>query len=820
MLINRLKTCKPIDLDSKLKEYVIKNYDNESLTDKVKQYFSSLNQNRNVIAQMGEVQDNQDQIKQNINIISEYLNQITALKQKMTFGKESYSCKIEFIWTDTIKGSKWDSYNIFFEFYNTMFNLATNYYNLASIYSKSATDKSGHREANKYFKYAMYTYDVIKEEAASKIPEKELPLDLFPDHLEYCKTLCEIQGQLEVYTIAKETNPKSFDLHAKLIHTVADLYNKARNLADGPQTRKGTKDELLYFLSNRGQYYKAMMYRDMKENAKKKFDSSGEHYGEILVMQGLFVQALIECQKTVKKCGILVDQDGFEKMLEEEKAEGANIEDLNTRIYHQALPKMEDLVFDKKNMMTMALPEEIYIRENADKLKQDEKVYCPDLDLLVPKQVKGMIDNYKTKMNEFIMKNLDLYENENTIQEFVQNLFLPKKLTTRPGEEDLSAPPAEFPPQLWQKIEQVQEMGGGECLSRIMNGIMNKSSYLIKELERLLRALELEDKDDQMCRQRFREKWIREPSQKLNFKLVQASQQYIGSLNNTKKFDQQEMNDIMNNMRFFEELMLPRDQLLNRIPRREELKEKEIPEETEVREAIMKLYELGDKCLTVIRPIYNELNDDSKIVGEFIDVLAKKTTEQAIYDKYKEVYEAKFNELKPLSDDVKQYKETVNEIVQKNSQKIRDKPKQDISNEAMEFFRMVDQYCNLFMNKYEKVKKGDKYYNDLYQKITQLIKSGNDWMIKRSEEKNAILSTFKNVKGLAPNVNRQSSSDVLDPSKNLYTNMNVQNNQRNFGMPNNYNNQQGGFNNNNQGGFNGQQGGFGPQQGFGGNNGY
>jgi hypothetical protein len=353
-----------------------------------------------------------------------------------------------------------------------------------------------------------------------------------------------------------------------------------------------------------------------------------------------------------------------------------------------------------------------------------------------------------------------------------------------------------------------------------MNGIMNKSSYLIKELERLLRALELEDKDDQMCRQRFREKWIREPSQKLNFKLVQASQQYIGSLNNTKKFDQQEMNDIMNNMRFFEELMLPRDQLLNRIPRREELKEKEIPEETEVREAIMKLYELGDKCLTVIRPIYNELNDDSKIVGEFIDVLAKKTTEQAIYDKYKEVYEAKFNELKPLSDDVKQYKETVNEIVQKNSQKIRDKPKQDISNEAMEFFRMVDQYCNLFMNKYEKVKKGDKYYNDLYQKITQLIKSGNDWMIKRSEEKNAILSTFKNVKGLAPNVNRQSSSDVLDPSKNLYTNMNVQNNQRNFGMPNNYNNQQGGFNNNNQGGFNGQQGGFGPQQGFGGNNGY
>ena len=36
MLINKLKTCKAIDLDSKLKEYVTNNYDAESLTEKVK----------------------------------------------------------------------------------------------------------------------------------------------------------------------------------------------------------------------------------------------------------------------------------------------------------------------------------------------------------------------------------------------------------------------------------------------------------------------------------------------------------------------------------------------------------------------------------------------------------------------------------------------------------------------------------------------------------------------------------------------------------------------------------------------------------------
>ena len=64
-------------------------------------------------------------------------------------------------------------------------------------------------------------------------------------------------------------------------------------------------------------------------------------------------------------------------------------------------------------------------------------------------------------------------------------------------------------------------------------------------------------------------------------------------------------------------------------------------------------------------------------------------------------------QLKPLSDQVKNQKEVVNNIVQKNSQKIRDKPKQNISNEAMEYFRTLDQYANMFMNKYEKVKKRD-----------------------------------------------------------------------------------------------------------------
>ena len=819
MLINKTKKTKSIDMDSRLKEYVIKNYDDSSLTEKVKEYFAELTQNRNVIVQMNEVEESIDRIRENINILTTYINQILSIRQKTTFGKETYSCKIEFSWKDTLKGSSWDSFNIWFEIYNAMFNLAVSYYCLGENVAKAAMDKNGHKEACNYFKNAMGIFNVIKEEAVTKIPEKELPYDLFPSHMEYCMCLCEIKGQLEIYKIAKESSPDKFALHAKLMLEVSQLYEKAKKLSDNPQTKKATSDNVLTFLENRVHYYKAIMCKDLREESQKAFNEKGTGYGEAVFYQGALVQALLECEKTIKKCGKLVDVDNFEKGLEEERATGQQMLDDNNRVYKEVIPEPEKITFEKKNMMSMALPADLYIRENAEKLRSDERIFCPDLELLVPKEVKSMVNAYKSKMHEFISQNLDQYENEDSINSFVQSLFLPKKLTMRPEEVTGNEPPNEFPPQLWNKIERVQQIGGTATLNRVMNGIMNKSQYLISQCENLLHSLEAEDMDDQAYRKKFGNKWFREPSQKLNFKLVQGAQQYIQNLQKTKQFDQQQNNEIMNNARFFEQLLLPRQQLVYNIPKREELKIAELPEEKEVRNEILKLYSLGDKCMNIIKPIFTELNDESVIISYFIDVLAKKTTEQAIYERFKESYEAKFTELKTLSEDVKRQKSVVSNVLQRNSGKIRDKPQPNIHNEAMNYFRMLDQYANMFMNEYEKIMKGDKYYNGLYEKISNLVKLGNEWMIKRSDEKDAMLSTI-DKSGQYRKRNYLSDSALLDPFRNPVTQGfgnhlgGRMNNQGNY----NNNNYQGGNQNNqgnpgNQGQFGGNQGGYGGNQG-------
>lgn len=742
MLTMKYKKCKPIDIDSKLKEYLIQNSDESSLTDSLKDFFSQVSQNREVMAKMDFSQNNQEHSNEYIKIIISYINQLNLLRKKMTFGKEKYSCKIDFNWTDTVKNATCKSVLIEFEICNSMYNLATLYYYEAlNLSSNPSATKEIRKDAITHFKYALYLFDWAKEEA-KKIPPKEMPVDLSEAYLNYCITLCEIYGQLEIYKISKETNPKEFSLHSKLLLEVSDLFKRGAGICASFQIKKSINEQVTYF-QNRSIYYKAKMLLDLKDAAKKKFDETGLGYGEVCYIQNLALNEFLECQKTIKKCGKMLKVEAFDAELKKASEDKKEVDDLNHRIYHQALPRPEEIKIERKNMMKKALPEELYIEENEPKAKDDEKLFCPDLDNLAPKEVKDMLGRYKPQINELMSSNLDKNENEASISNFIQELNLPKKLTKKDDNED-EEDTRELPQELWEKIEKVQQIGGINGLHNIMQGIMGKSNYLINKLENLLHSFELEDKDDRNMRQRFGNKWIREPSLKLNFQMVQAAQSYIKGIQQTKVYDQQASNEISVNSQYFDELMLPLIQLNHNIPITQKPKTELNPEEKEVREAILKLYELSNKCTEIIKPLFSKVNDDSVIIGSFMDVLNNKATEQSIYEKNKGEFEQKFAELKTISDEVKKQEEKINELIQKNNDKIMPIIDESEENRINGYYRHLDELTNMFMAKYEKIKKGDNYYNELKEKVDKLIKFGNDWMIKRSDEKNAIIKTFNN----------------------------------------------------------------------------
>ena len=101
---------------------------------------------------------------------------------------------------------------------------------------------------------------------------------------------------------------------------------------------------------------------------------------------------------------------------------------------------------------------------------------------------------------------------------------------------------------------------------------------------------------------------------------------------------------------------------------------------------------------------------------------------------------------------------------------------QKVGDEAMEYFKELDKYATLYMTIYGKCKIGEEYYNNLQYKVDEVLAASNQWMIRRNEEKNALISTItKGNRGAysGQSSQYQDSSAFLNPSENMYTNMSV-----------------------------------------------
>ncbi len=766
-----------------LNSYISANYTVSVMDDKIDTFIRDLKQNRDVIYKMPKISDSQEQLTQNKTILIAYINQILALRSKMTFGKEEYSCKIKFKWTDTIEGKEWSSYNINFEFYNVLFNLATVFYCLGIAISNRQSktiDKNVKKEASKNLRNSLYCFRVIKNEAYSRISKSELPYDLYPRHIEYIEQLCTIAGQNAIVEISSVTSKSQFGLQAGLLLCAADCYYKAYEQSKHNPTIKCVNEQYQNYLLNRNQYYVGLMYEKLKQGAMYKFDQTGTGYGDALYFQGKFVEQIMKAGKNAEQCGNYLNREKFEKRLKAEQKIGQELLDMNTRIYHQAIPREGEHKVEYKNLMTPLLPDELFLGKNRKKAKEKADVYCPGLDMLMNNQAKDMITRYKNRMAECLNQKISLCESERTINSFLYGLRLPPYFLERSEGGGGQKDSIDLPPQLWSKIYHTQQMGGTMALNGMMDRIMQKSDFLMNNLQNTLNSFANEERDDNEHRNRYGSRWIRKSSSSLNSKFVGTIQNYINGLNNTRTFDMKQKNDIMNNARFFEILGNSKDKLVEDIPGRVSEQKYETSDEQKLREEILKLYEQSDKCMEIIDPLFEQLNEDSVILSLFIEVIDKTTTEQAIFMKSKEDCEKKIKELEDLSQDVRKQKQVVGELAQKIAPSLLKRQKDNMdgnsgNKEALDYFRMLDSHANAFMNCYEKIKKGENYYNGLEFKINEVLNASNKWMINRNEEKNALIATINMELGGEGSAggSYDPSSTYLDAGQNLYTNMKV-----------------------------------------------
>jgi len=654
-----------------------------------------------------------------------------------------------------------------------MFNLGVIYFKLGTYISKNAKeDKNKSKEAVNYFKHALYLFDRLKNTAYSAISSKELPYDLYPSHLKYCAQMSIIYGQLEIIEVARQLPKQEHLLQAKLYLGISETFKSSAHLGGVKPTSKAFKEDFREFLLNRVQYYRGLMYQKLRDNSQAKFDKDGTGYGDALVFQGKLVSKLLTVEKSVEKCKKYVDVKDLAKKIKEEKELGQKMLDLNDRIYHQSTKEADTYKCESKILLTPVIPEDLYIGKNKEKAKENGENICPELDTLIPENVKEMIDRYKQRMGDFLQQTISQYETEKSVSIFLDNLHLPPHLTKRRTGENIHNG-INLPKELWDKISHVQKLGGTLALNEIMRNIKGKYDYMVSNLENTLNSFKNEENDDNSMRQKYGNKWIRKPSNVLNIKFIQAIKNHLNNLDRTSQYDQRQIDDICNNAKYFERISQSKEKLIKDIPGKIIKQKPENKNEDQLHEEVLNLIDLSDKTSDIISPIYEQLNDDTLVLSMFIEVLEKTTTEQAIFNKNKEEYEKKFVELKELSEQILNQKKIITELSAKLLPSLmQKKSSENFDNEAMEYFNELDKYANLYLNMYDKCKKGEEYYNNLQYKVDELLAASNQWMIKRNEEKNVLIGTINNGSFGGTQL-YQNNTTFMNPNQNMYTNMGI-----------------------------------------------
>ena len=814
MISGKLKSATSIDIISQIKNYIISNYDAASFTPTVEKFLGEVQQNRNVISDLGEVKQTLDSLKSNKQICMHYISQLNLLKSKMSFGQDKLAVHLGFVWRDTLKNSNFNSMNINFELYNVMFNLATIYLNIGRMESVEAgNDDSRLKEAIKSYQYAAGFFDRIKNEAPLSIPEKELPNDLRPNYMTYCSSLCIAYAQKNLITVA-EHKKTSATLLAQLCKGVEDMYKNAQLIAKEKPLCKLLGDQYLYYINNRVNYHEALTFSKLRDEALANFNKKGDGYGICITYQGAVCQCLMANEKEVKKIKVPLPKDTL--VLAKEQQNGSDMLEKN-KVYRNPCPELENLPRAlQKIMANPAIPPEY--KDNVED--------CRELDALIPKEVRQMIEQYKSKMMDFIAQNLNQYENEDTVTQFLNSLGLPSSLETVLSSSSISD-------SLWRNISEVQSRGGTMYLNNLIGGLQRMPGEIKNRIEQSENLLKNEEAEDQKLRAQYGTRWNRRQSSDLNGNYMNTLADYKGKLQQAMGCDQNTITDIQNNLKYFELLSMPREILDQRIPHRiDPNSTKQCQEAMELRKEMDVLDAEKNKAMEVIARIFSSLNDDN-VAAQFIQVLQKKTTENNILDTNKGTYMNMFNELGEISNNIKNIKANVqskNEIfLRVRNQKFKPDPQNE------QFFRDLDNYVQLFRTKENQLQQGLNFYKKFDQKMNELNRNITDFLMARDMDKNELIR-YISVGGGQGNRGYQENKDYdQDRGFNGFWDFtkSVASTVAGFGGQNIYQNQQSPpqqippspqFNNNNnygqnQGGYGQNQGGYGPQGGYGQNQG-
>ena len=762
MLQLKLKFPKSLKIEDKLKSYVIKNYGKESFNDDVSRFFTDIQQNRNVICKISQLNCTTDIIKQNIQVVTFYINQLFVLKSKVTFGKKDKDISIPFEWTDIVKSGKYVSHNIYFEYYNSLFLLALMYYrvalNLLHDNNMSIRSKEVAKEIGDSLRQTKSLIDIIKHESTSTLPVNESCPDLSGSFLQFLSTY--LGGFVQVYTLKFLEFGNNYSLQAKIAMGASSLFKQSIQLTSDALVMKIVDEQYKSYLMYLSEYYQAEAYLKKCLEMKEIFNENGINFGEMLKYQELGSELLLQLnEKYPKLCGKYLNHKELETKSQNEANQWNQWNEDNSNIYHQPIVEVNP-VLESQIIEQQKLPNDLQLSLSPDTPSS--------LDVLVSNEVTTMIITFKKRMSEEINIKLSQLETETTINAYINALELPPAVL---GQSDVKY---KLEPSLKEEIAKCQEAGGTNAMYNITNQIEQLSFELEKRLNYCHSLLIMEVTDESKNREQYGRKWILQSSNEINKPIKDQIDKCSQIIRNTRVYDSQAKQYVIDNTKNFELFNLTKKQfnehLYNMVqPQLKASTAKQLtPDEEIIKKELNTLLSISNKIKEQIEKIFTELNNDSKYPPLFLGVLDSQTTEQAIYENQKQLYTPMFHFIEQALPKIKKHKDTINSKLQ--NMKLTKKPSTKI--EPHPLSKELSVCSTQFQKHYMKLNKGLNYYKELQSEVTRIEHITKDFLTKRYQEHAALLQTLGNrFDNRMLQHLRYFSHD--DPKNNVWTNMNV-----------------------------------------------
>lgn len=198
-----------------------------------------------------------------------------------------------------------------------------------------------------------------------------------------------------------------------------------------------------------------------------------------------------------------MDANDFNAYKAKLEATSAEMADKNKRIYFDSVPELTSLPKVEKLLKVSPAP----IAEDISGLESG----ISSLDALVPREVRGMVSTYKSQMMQFVSENLDKYENEAKVNQFLADIGLPFSLETCTSTN-------EIPEFIWKKISEVQQNGGALYMTNQLANIERRGDDIMRRLGDLENTLKHEENEDNNYRSTnmYGQRWKRQTSSNLN----------------------------------------------------------------------------------------------------------------------------------------------------------------------------------------------------------------------------------------------------------------------------------------------------------------